>query len=125
MRADARRRSLIETQKIVEANLPGGKRAVSQNRREYTSNYFVRGKEGAFVEAQSEPIRYYARILVLGDRRPYTVEVRVYEEHRRSDGQFDQVNQDEGLARVIIRRIQKALYQRREDRNIIDDFRVF
>lgn len=117
--------SLSEISQIVDANLPTGRRAISVNGREHFSNYFVRNKEGEFVKAENVPVRFYAHIIVLGDRRPYEIHVRVFAQKRDSDGQYDNFKQDEGLARVISRRIEKSLYQRREDLNIIDDFRVF
>lgn len=125
VRIDTRKVSLNEVVKIVESNLPAGRRSVSSNGRTFLSNYFVRGKEGEFTPANNAPIRHYARIVVLGDRRPYTIEVEVITEKRETGGQYDHFKYDEGLARVISRRIEKQLYQRREDRNIVDDFRIF
>jgi hypothetical protein len=117
-------RALGELQTVVSASLPAGKASVSQNQRTYTSNYFTT-KGGEFEEASEAPVRYKAIIVILGDRRPYDIEVTVIQEKRDKLSQYVRVGNSEGLARVVIRRIQKALHERREDRNIIDDFRVF
>lgn len=119
------KQSLQELQKAVEGSLPGGKRAVSQNARTFTSNYFGVKKDGTFEEAPEASTRYAAQVTVYGDRRPYTIGVVVYKEKRSSNGEYDKLGPDEGLARVVSRRIQKALHERREDRSIIDEFRVF
>ncbi len=116
--------SLTDLQRIATAALPLGKRAESQNGREFISEYFVVQK-GEYVEAAGSSHRHYAKISVLGDRRPYKIDVQVIVERKDSGGEFDQSGYDEGLARVITRRIQKTLHERRDDRNIIDDFRVF
>lgn len=118
-------RSLMDLQKVVEASLPGGRRSVSSNARTFTSNYFGVKKDGTFEAAPEASTRYAAQVVINGDRRPYTVKVIVFKEKRSSDGEYDQLGPDEGLGRVVSRRIQKALHERREDRSIIDDFRVF
>lgn len=118
-------RSISELTSIVTAALPAGKASVSQNGRTFTSKYFIT-KGGEFEEAPEAPVRNQAVILILGDRRPYDIEVTVIQEKRdRASAQYVRVGNSEGLSRVVIRRIQKALHERREDRNIIDDFRVF
>ncbi len=118
-------RSISELTGIVTAALPGGKANISQNGRTFTSNYFIT-KDGEFEEATEAPVRNKAIIMILGDRRPYDIEVTVIQEKRdRSSAEYVRIGNSEGLSRVVIRRIQKALHERREDRNIIDDFRVF
>ena len=117
-------RSLAELQALVVAALPAGKHSVSQNGRTYTSNYFV-AEKGEFVEALDTPTRNKAVIVILGDRRPYNLEVNVVHEKKNSSSEYVSTGNDEGLARVVIRRIQKALHERRDNRNIIDDFRIF
>ncbi len=115
-------KSLVDLQRIAEESLPVGRRSVSRNAREFYSEYFVE-KDGKFESYEKGDTRYYAIIRVLGDRRPYDMDVDVVEEHKHS--RFQKVGSDERLARVIKRRVQKTLYERREDRNIIDDFRPF
>ena len=118
-------RSLIDLQKIVESQLPGGKRAVSQNARTFTSQYFGVKKDGSFEVAPEASTRYFAKVTIYGDRRPYTIGVLVLEEKRNQDGTYSFNGPEERLSRVVTRRIQKALHERREDRSIIDEFRVF
>ena len=115
--------SLVRLQKLADTSLPVARRKVSRNGREFYSVPFITEK-GQFVKAEDSRVRMTAIIKVLGDRRPYTMEIQVVKEARGQSG-FEQVGYDEGLARVIRRRIQKALVQRREDRNIIDDFKAF
>lgn len=119
------RGALSEIQKAVEAHLPGGRARVSSNARTFTSNYFGVKKDGSFEEAPQASPRYRAKVTVYGDRRPYTVGVIVMKEVKDSSGDYSSRGADEALTRVISRRIQKALHERREDRSIIDDFRVF
>jgi len=116
--------SLVDLQQAVIANLPLGQRQLSSNGREYTSQYFIM-KQGEFAEAVGTSSRNFAVISILGDRRPYKIEVVVTIESRDASGQYRVVKYDQGMARVISRRLEKALHKRREDRNIIDDFRVF
>ncbi len=116
--------SLIDLQRIVTEVLPLGKRKQSENARVFYSSYFLI-KKGEYEAAAESLYRNYAEVFILGDRRPYDIEVRVITERRNSDGEYSLIKYDEGLARVISRRIQVALHKRREDRNIIDDFRVF
>jgi hypothetical protein len=116
--------SLVDLQRVVTDALPLGKRKQSQNTRVFYSSYFL-VKKGEYEAAADHPYRNYAEIFILGDRRPYKIEVRVITEKRERDGEYSLIKYDEGLARVISRRIQMALHKRREDRNIIDDFRVF
>jgi hypothetical protein len=116
--------ALVDLQREAVAALPLGKRSQSQNARTFYSEYFVYSK-GEYESGNAQPVRHYAEITILGDRRPYKMEIRVAKEVRESDGRYVLSNYDEGLTRVITRRIQSALHKRREDRNIIDDFRVF
>ena len=64
----------------------------------------------------------------MGDSRPYAVEVFVTREKRvlrGDDFTYAVVGHDSRLAKELAARIQEQLSKRREDRNIIDDFRVF
>ena len=114
-------------QKVVADALPGGKRMISQNDREFSSVYFLPTKKG-FGPAGNSSYRYYAKITVLGDRRPYNIEIIVIKEERngrRDSGDYSSVGTDKRIARIIQKRIQNILSKRRDDYNIIDDFRVF
>ena len=117
-------RPLSELQKVADQNLPVGRAKVSPNGREFYSVPFIKEK-GGFAKATDHQAHYVAVIKVLGDRRPYSISVEVSVQKRQSSGQFRKSGYDQGLARVISRRIQKSLHQRRDNRNIIDDFKVF
>ena len=117
-------RPLLDLQKIIVHALPLGLRATSPNGREYFSNYFI-ASERTFRPADKLPLRTYAHVLVLGDQRPYTIQVFVRNERARSANEYSDAGGDSAMAKVIQRRIKDQLSKRREDINIIDDFRVF
>ena len=121
---ESRNISLTQLQKMVIGALPLGQKDESLNGRDYKSKYFLPQK-GTFVEAPNTSKRYQAMISILGDRRPYKISVRVDVEGRRPDGTYALLKHDEGLAHVIIRRIQSTLNKRRDNRNVIDDFHAF
>ncbi len=120
---------LIDLQKLSESVLPMGKRTISSNGREILSNYFHL-VDGRIVAGDRAPERFYAHVIILGDQRPYTIEVIVHRERRvASSGElsprYDEVAVDQRLAKVFAKRLNNNLSKRREDRSIIDDFRVF
>lgn len=118
-----------ELQKAVEINLPLGRRQVSPNGREYLSDFFIVGKNGKLQPAGHATDRLYAHIFVLGDRRPYTLQIAVVRERKMGgdsyNAKFEKYATDERIAKLLAKRIQTTLSKRRDDRNIIDDFRVF
>jgi hypothetical protein len=116
--------SITDLERVVTETLPLGKRAQSQNGREFYSEYFTY-KNGEYDDAATKALRRTLHVLILGDRRPYKIEARVIVEVRDSRGEYSLAKYDEGMARVFIRRIQGLLNKRRDDRNVIDDFRVF
>jgi hypothetical protein len=116
--------ALADLQRLCINALPLGKRFESLNNREYYSEYFVT-KGGEFESAQGKNFRMTVHIILLGDRRPYKIQISVPVEKRMSNGHYQLVKYDEGLAKMISRRMSSALHKRRDDRNIIDDFRVF
>ena len=121
-------RPLLELQQVAAHSLPLGLKSTSANGREFFSRYFVANlKERKFKPAENSPERRFAQILVLGDRRPYTVQIVVHVERRDTDraGGYSEVGTDVTAAEVIRRRFSQKLSERREDLNIIDDFRVF
>lgn len=117
-----------EVQKAVELNMPMGRRQVSANGREYLSEYFI-VVNGKIQPAGNSPDRFYSHVFILGDRRPYTVQVSVIRERRISgesySAKYEGYATDQRIAKVLTKRIQQTLSKRRDDRNIIDDFRVF
>ena len=121
-------RPLVELQKAVLRALPGGKRKVSVNGREFYSHYFIpNGKK--YGKLAKKKIRFMTKVTILGDRRPYTLEVLTSAYKVRTSGEniveSRDLGPDKGLSRMVLRRIQSALSKSREEFNIIDDFRVF
>lgn len=120
---------LNEIQHAVNDSLPLGRRKTSPNGREFYSNYFVPTRKG-FRAAEKLTNRYYAHVYVLGDRRPYVVEVYVKREKQINDSStghttYVEDGTDDRVAKFLVKKIQDELSKRREDRNVIDDFRVF
>lgn len=111
---------------IVINSLPGGAKKKSLNGREYTSGYFK--PDDMDENAEDDRLRSYAIVTILGERRPYSIDVRVFREVReRHEGvtTYRVLGQDRRIADKLIKTIREALANRPEDRNIIDDFRVF
>ena len=107
----------------IKESLPGGPRKVSENGREYDSNYFA--PKGPFdVDGSSGTFRETAHVVVLGAGRPYSITVEVFIEKR--DGRsYEVIGRDSARTKELVRRIRTGLSNRREDRNMIDDFKPF
>ena len=108
--------------------MPAGQRGVSPNGREMQSRHFLLDRQGGYKEAGDALERYFAHVKILGDRRPYKVEILVTHEKRVIRGkQFTYVvtGHDQRLAKELEKKLRMELTKRREDRNIIDDFRVY
>jgi hypothetical protein len=110
---------------VVISNLPNGLKDESMNGRTFTSGYF--SPKDFDTDGTELPERAIARIVILGEGRPYNLEVTVYREHR-AEGSTHYVrekNPDRKLSNMLVEKVQSALADRREDRNFIDDFRTF
>lgn len=114
---------LIDIQRMIARTLPGGLSHASSNGREMYSRPFIIEK-GLYKPVGEVADRYVGVVTVLGDRRPYILEIVVAHENRQG-GEYKIVGYDIGMARQLERRIKQVLAKRREDLNIIDDFRVF
>lgn len=68
--------------------------------------------------------RVIARVVIMGDRRPYDILVQVYLE-RKVRGSWVEVGLDEDLSMEFAKEINRELIESRENRNVIDDFRAF
>jgi hypothetical protein len=113
--------------RVVMTSMPVGMRTASSNGREISSQYFLPKAKG-YEDAISKDVRFSAKVIILGAQRPYQLEVYVFREHRKNvQGrvEYETVGQDLRLANRLKTEIQTRLAQRREDLNIIDDFRVF
>lgn len=115
--------TVSEIRKVLTIVL-GEPRSISQNGREFFSRYFDR-KRIPLESDHKEKEQLYAKVIVLGDRRPYDISVEVPVEVKEG-GYFAQEDTDEGLAEKIAADIQKQLHlSRSQEPNIIDDFRAF
>lgn len=114
---------ISETRRVVVAVI-GEPRAMSQNGRELTSKFFDR-KDQPIKKMEMAKERLYTHVTVLGDRRPYDIQVEVLVESRDEDGGFRLSERDDARAGVIAEKIRQALNQSRDNRNVIDDFRSF
>jgi hypothetical protein len=119
---------VTEIRQVAGAIMPAGVRTVSPNGREMQGRHFLVSRNGEFREAGDALERYYTHIKILGDRRPYRVEILVTREKRvLRDNQFTYIvaGYDKRLAKQFENKLRAELTKRREDRNIIDDFRVY
>jgi hypothetical protein len=108
----------------VVSNLPFGLRKQSINGRELTSNYFS-GTNIANDGAEAAD-RAYAYVVILGSSRPFQITVKVVRERRgKKSRSYAVVGEDKKLTHEMVKRLKEALADRREDRNVIDDFRAF
>lgn len=109
--------------KTVTVNtLPAGLRLESSNGRMLTSGYFdpqtlKAARYGAKVQA-------YVVVTILGSSRPYSIDVHAFTEEKTEDGYVNR-GEDLDLTDRLAERLRSALANRREDRNVIDDFRAF
>lgn len=101
----------------------GEPRKESENRRTFYSKYFPRHQDPNFNQDRARE-RLYGRFTILGDRRPYDVQVEVVVEVRTPDG-YEEVGVDEALSQELSKSVQTELIKSSEGRNVIDDFRPF
>lgn len=112
-------RPLLELQKGSAASLPMGMKRVSENHREFYSNpYKLKGS--SYEAAKPTEPHYMAQVMVLGDRRPYTISISVVKIVNNQ-----RVSTDEKLEKRLKNEILQDLAKRRENRNVIDTFRPF
>lgn len=98
----------------------GEPKSISTNGRVLTSRYH--DKKGVFLnELKGNEEHRYSRISILGDRRPYDVQVEVIIEKKNTE----ELKYDNAQAKEMANKIRKALNQGLDRRNVIDDFRAF
>lgn len=113
---------LAEIRRVV-SSLMGDPRVVSAGGYELDSRYH--DDKGKPLDRPSEAKeRYFTRVTILGDRRPYDLWIQVFAEARGLDG-FEGVGQDDMMAEEFAERLKKALHESRDKRNVIDDFKAF
>lgn len=115
--------NVSETRRVI-VSIIGEPRFLSQNGRELSSQYYDR-KQNEIKKMEMARERMFTHITVLGDRRPYDIQVEVLVESRNQEGAFELVGSDDSRAAVIADKLKRALHQSRDKRNVIDDFRSF
>jgi hypothetical protein len=115
--------NISETRRVV-ASVIGQPRTTSENGREMLSKYYDR-KGNSEDQAKGARERLSTHVTILGDRRPYDIQIEVVVEIRDHEGAYQAVEKDEVKAGKIAQDIQKALVQSRDNRNVIDDFRPY
>lgn len=116
--------NISETRKAI-ASVIGQPRATSENGREMVSKYYDRKGNKDEEQLKLARERLSTHIIILGDRRPYDIQVEVVVEIRDHDGKYQVVERDESRAEKVAKEVQKALVQSRDNRNLIDDFRAY
>jgi hypothetical protein len=114
--------SLGEVKRIITSVI-GDPRILSENQRTFYSRYFSRNGDPKFDPERAKE-RLYAKVVVLGDRRPYDLEVEVMVEERAGKG-YQEVGTDALEAKKLGKDLRSRLNQGRNERNAIDDFRAF
>lgn len=99
----------------------GEARVISQNGREISTHYHDRKLKYLEVTPKTQE-RLYTKIIILGARRPYDLEVQVHIEQRDPDTRnFHDVGIDEQLSLKQARAVQEALHQSLEKSQVIDE----
>lgn len=115
--------NVSETRRAVMSVI-GEPRSVSSNGRELLSHYYDK-KNNKIEKMNLARERYFTHVTVLGDRRPYDVQVEVLVEGRTEEGTFELIDRDDDRAAGVAEKIRTALNEGRDNRNVIDDFRTF
>lgn len=115
--------NVSETRRVI-VGVIGEPRGVSRNGRELLSHYYDR-KSKRIEKMDMAKERLYTQVTVLGDRRPYDLQVEVFVERRNSYGEFEVLDRDDSRAAGIAEKIRQSLNLSRDTRNVIDDFRSF
>ena len=113
----------------IEKEMSMGVQTYSENHREFYSRPFIviqadDAKEGGYRE------RGRAKVVVLGDSRPYNLEVEVSierapKDEEKVDHAYRFRRYDKELAKRLLNRIVWRVEKRVRDNNLIDDFKSF
>ena len=102
----------------------GEPRNTNFNGKELTSK--LHDKRGRYDETLAKAkSRYFTKMSILGDRRPYKIKIEVFHEVRVSAQQYEIVGEDLDQAQKTAKKIEEVLNQSLKGRNVIDDFRAF
>ena len=114
----------VSNTRVAIVRVIGEPRATSENGREMVSKFYDR-KGNTDDQVKNARERLSTHITILGDRRPYDIQVEVVVEVRDHDGTYQVVDRDGARAAKIAADIKKSLAQSRDNRNLIDDFRPY
>ena len=101
-----------------------GIRGKSTNGRELVSKYHLPGGDG-YDYAGDKPERAYTKLRILGERRPYTLQIQYIIEKSDSKGVYNVIDYDLAKAESILKDLIKYLVTRPGREDFIDDFRPF
>jgi hypothetical protein len=116
---------ILDIQNTVAGSIPEGVGGVNGNQRVFYSNKF------SVKQEKKGKIPLVMRVVINGDRRPYTLEVEVrkvasnIEKSTEAFDQGDAFQGQESLAKRVATSIKDQLTQRRKSKNIFDDFKPF
>lgn len=122
---------LPSIKKIVVESLPEGRFYISTNGREFLSNeFYPHGKHTHlwYAPAAKNPRHYFAHMIILGSRRPYSIEVNVLEKSKKpalSETMVKTSRANPQLSKLLSERLEINLNKGLKELNVIDDFRVF
>ena len=116
----------------VERAMSMGVLNYSENHRTLKSRPFLI-KQDDDAKKQGLHERGFAEVTILGEQRPYTIEVVVTVERAKRKGpkaelmndDYEYERHDQRLAKKLLNSILTILDKRERDKNIIDDFRPF
>jgi hypothetical protein len=104
---------------------PGGVRIQSENGRMITSHYYNPENPDSDEDADQMNERAFVVSTILGERRPYRIDVKGYIETRLGRGRYSAPKRDQLVETQMIEQIKAALANRPEERSVLDDFRAF
>ena len=101
-----------------------GLRGKSTNGRELVSRYHTPGGNGVTLDPKN-PKRAYAKLRILGERRPYTLQIQYIIEKRDESENYSTQSYDQEKAKKILKSLLDYLVTRPDREDFIDDFRPF
>jgi hypothetical protein len=114
----------VVVKQTIMKTMPGGVRSASTNGREMTSGYF--SPTNFYEDATERAERAYAKVTILGSSRPFKLDIQTFREMKEvGSRRYINLGQDHDLTKLLARYFKDALADRREERNVIDDFRAF
>jgi hypothetical protein len=117
--------STLDIQKAIESVIGVGVQQAEGSERILVSKFFHVPFVGKGEPIQKEDkVRAAARFTIIGDRRPYTVEVKTILEEKTGNKDWTYSGHDQRLANQLAVQIQDYLSKHKE-KNLIDHFRAF